>query len=221
MELLNMKALGATHSASVCKVLRNTYFLLSLTLIFSTVIAMFSYSLPAPNLFVTLIGILGLPMLVRALSNSAWGLAAVFLFSGFFGYIIGPIVHMYTMTFTNGVELVATSLGATAMIFLGLSTYVLTTGRNFSYLGGMIFAVATIAFLAGLCAIFFQLPTLHLVVSAAFALIASASILFHTSMIIHGGERNYIMATINLYIALFNLFLSLLRILSSFAGERR
>jgi len=203
-------------------VLRNTYFLLSLTLLFSAGTATFAMMTNAApmNLFVLLAGMFGLSMLTNALRNSAWGLFAIFAFTGFMGYSLGPILNHYLAAFTNGAELIMTALGATGVIFLGLSSYVLTSRKNFNYMGGFLFAAIMIAFMAGLGAIIFQIPMLHLVISGAFALISSGLILFHTSAIIHGGERNYIMATISLYIALFNLFISLLRILSVFAGNR-
>jgi modulator of FtsH protease len=203
-------------------VLRNTYFLLSLTLIFSAGTATFAMVTNAApmNIIMLLVGMFGLSMLTHALRNSPWGLVAIFAFTGFMGYTLGPILNFYLASFSNGAELIMTSLGATGVIFLGLSGYVLTSRKDFSYLGGFLFAAILVAFMAGLGAILFQAPLLHLIISCAFALIASGLILFHTSQIIHGGERNYIVATIGLYVALFNLFLSLLRILSVFAGHR-
>lgn len=203
-------------------VLRNTYFLLSLTLLFSAATATFAMITNAApvGLVMLLVGMIGLSMLTTALRNSAWGIAAIFAFTGFMGYTLGPILNMYLAAFSNGAELIMTSLGATGVIFLALSGYVLTSRKDFNYMGGFLFAAILVAFMAGLGAIIFQMPMLNLIVSCAFALISSGLILFHTSQIIHGGERNYIMATISLYVALFNLFVSLLRILSVFAGHR-
>lgn len=207
----------STHS-----VLRNTYFLLSLTLLFSAGVAAYAMAIDAksPGILVFLVGVFGLSFLVSALRNSAWGIAAAFAFTGFLGYMLGPMLNMYLGAFTNGSQLIMTSLGATGFIFLSLSAYVLTTRKDFSYLGGFLFAAITVAFLAGIAGALFHIPMLQIVISGAFALLASGMILFQTSQIIHGGETNYIMATISLYVALFNLFTSLLQLLSAFSGNR-
>lgn len=205
---------------AVNRVLRNTYFLLSLTLLFSAGTAIFATITQAPPIgFIgLLVGMFGLYFLTVWLRNSAWGILAIFAYTGFLGYTLGPILNFYIHHFDNGSQIIGTSLGATGFIFLGLSAYVLTTRKDFSYLGGFITAAILVAFMAGLGALVFNLPMLQLMVSGAFALISSAFILYTTSQIIHNGERNYIMATISLYIAIFNLFVSLLRILSFFGG---
>lgn len=204
------------------KVLRNTYFLLSLTLMFSAAIAyiaMITHA-PYPGLLLFIVGVFGLSMLTTALRNSPWGIVSIFAFTGFLGYSIGPIINMYLAAYVNGGQIVMTALGSTGIIFLALSGYVLTTRKDFSYLGGFIFAGIMVAFIAGIASAIFSIPMLSLIVSAAFALLSSGLILFQTSQIINGGEQNYIMATINLFMALFNLFISLLNILSAFAGNR-
>jgi len=203
-------------------VLRNTYFFLSLTLLFSAAVAAFTMSRNStgPGFIVFLIGMFGLSYLVSALRNSAWGIVAAFAFTGFMGYALGPILNSFLHSYVNGGQIVMTALGATGVIFLGLSAYVLTTRKDFSYLGGFIFAAVMVAFVAGIGGVLFNIPMLQLIVSGAFALLSSALILFHTSQIIHGGERNYIMATISIYVALFNLFVSLLNILGAFSGNR-
>ncbi len=205
---------------AVNRVLRNTYFLLSLTLLFSAGTAAYAtLSNAAPIGFVgLLVGMFGLYFLTVWLRNSAWGILAIFAYTGFLGYTLGPILNFYIHNFSNGAQIIGTSLGATGLIFLGLSGYVLTTRKDFSYLGGFITVAIITAFLVGLGAMLFNLPVLQLVISGAFAIISSAFILYTTSQIIHNGERNYIMATISLYIAIFNLFVSLLRILSFFSG---
>lgn len=210
------------NSIEVNRVLRNTYFLLSLTLLFSAGAAWFAMSINAQplNLFVLIVGMLGLSFLTMATRNSGWGILSIFLFTGFMGYSIGPILNLYIKGFTNGAEIVTTALGATGVIFIGLSAYTLVSRKNFSYLGGFISIGILIAFIAGVGAAIFQLPMLQLLVSGAFALFSAGYILFTTSAIIHGGERNYIMATITLYVAIFNLFVSLLNILSFFGGNR-
>lgn len=203
-------------------VLRNTYFLLSLTLLFSTAmaaVAMMTNAAPM-NPIILIAGMFGLLFLTQALSNSAWGLLATFAFTGFMGYSLGPVLNMYLEMFTNGSQLIMTSLGGTAFIFLALSGYVLTTRKDFSYMGGFLFVAAMVAFLGGIASLFFNMPLLNLIVSGAFALIASGMILFETSQIIQGGETNYIRATVSLYVAIFNLFISLLRLLGALAGNR-
>jgi modulator of FtsH protease len=210
-----------TESAlAVNRVLRNTYFLLSLTLLFSAATATFAtISNAAPiGIIGLLVGMFGLYFLTVWLRNSAWGILAIFAYTGFLGYTLGPILNFYIHNFTNGGQIITTALGATGLIFLGLSAYVLTSRKDFSYLGGFITVAVLTAFLMGLAALVFHMPALELIASGAFAVISSAFILYTTSQIIHDGERNYIMATISLYIAIFNLFVSLLRILSFFSG---
>lgn len=202
-------------------VLRNTYFLLSLTLLFSAATAAFAVATHAqPGFILMLVGMFGLLFLVSALRNSAWGILATFAFTGFMGYTLGPVLNSVMTNFANGGQIVVTALGATGAIFLVLSGYVLTTRKDFSYMGGFLFAAITVAFLAGIGSMLFNIPMLQLVVSGAFALLSSGLILFHTSQIVNGGERNYIMATISIYIALYNLFVSLLQLLSVFGGNR-
>lgn len=210
-------------SVSINQVLRNTYLLLSLTLLFSagTAYAAIITSAPPVGLILLLVGMFGLYFLTVGLRNSKWGVLAIFLYTGFMGYTLGPILNMYIKGFTNGSEMIMTALGATGIIFLALSSYVLVSRKDFSYLGGFISVAVLIAFMAGIASIFFHMPMLNLLISGAFALISSAFILYTTSQIINGGERNFIMATISLYIAIFNLFVSLLRILSFFAGGSR
>ena len=202
-------------------VLRSTYFLLSLTLLFSAATAAFSISLHArPGFLLTLAGMFGLSFLTQQLRNSAWGLVAIFAFTGFMGFVLGPILDMVLRTYSNGGQIIMTSLGATGLIFLTLSGYVLTTRKNFNYLGGLLFIAFWVVVLIGIGNIFLKMPILNLLFSGAIALISAAYIMFQTSEIIHGGEDNYIMATISLYMSIFNLFISLTRILSAFAGNR-
>src|SRR3990170_4007456 len=205
------------------QVLRKTYFLLSLTLIFSAFIAFVTMIgfLPYPGPGLTLIGMFGLMFLAQGLRNSRWGLFAVFAFTGFMGYALAPLLNYYLASYTNGGLLVSTALGGTGVIFLTLSLYALITRKDFSYMAGFLFVAISAAFLASIASIFLSIPILPVLVSAAFVLISSGLILFQTSRIIHGGERNYIMATISLYVSFFNLFVSLLNILGFFAGSRR
>ena len=209
------------------KVIRNTYILLSMTLLFSAAVAGISMvlNLPHPGLIITLVGYFGLLFLTSKLRNSAWGLVSVFALTGFMGLTLGPIISAYLTVFSNGDQLVMMSLGGTGVIFLGLSGYALTTRKDFSFIGGFLMIGILVAFLAGLAAVVMPMfgisvPGLALAVSAMFILLMGGMILYETSQLVHGGETNYIMATVSLYIAIYNLFLSLLHILSAFAGER-
>lgn len=203
------------------KMLRNTYMLLSMTLLFSAAMAGVSMflNLPHPGMIITMVGYFGLLFLTSKFSNSALGLLFVFALTGFMGLTLGPILSMYLTHFSNGHELIMTALGGTGVIFLGLSGYALTTRKDFSFLGGFLMVGILVAFLAGIGAIFFAIPALSLAVSAMFILLMSAMILYQTSAMIHGGETNYIMATVSLYVSIYNLFLSLLQILAAFSGD--
>ncbi|MDO9425028.1 MAG: Bax inhibitor-1/YccA family protein [Methylobacter sp.] len=203
------------------KVLRNTYLLLSMTLIFSamTAGAAMSLNLPHFGIVITLVGYFGLLFLTTKFSNSSLGLVFVFALTGFMGLTLGPILTMYITAFSNGHELIMTALGGTGVIFLGLSGYALTTRKDFSFMGGFLMVGVLVAFLAGLGAMFFAIPALSLAVSAMFILLMSGMILYQTSEIIHGGETNYILATVSLYVTIYNLFLSLLQLLGVFSGE--
>jgi len=205
---------GARSELSTNRVLRNTYALLSATLFFSAAIAAASAALkmPHPGIVLTLLGFFGLLYATTKLRNSAWGLAAVFGLTGFMGYTMGPIVSHY-LAMPNGHQVVMMAMAGTATIFVGLSAYALTTRKDFSYMGGFLLAGIIVAFLAGLGAIFFQVPALSLTVSAAFVLLMAGLILFETSRIVHGGETNYIMATVGLYVSIYNLFSSLLALI--------
>lgn len=196
------------------KVIRNTYTLLSMTLLFAAATAGVSIALklPHPGLILTLVGYFGLLFATTKLRNSGWGLVSVFGLTGFMGYTLGPIVSHY-LGLPNGGQTVMMAMASTAAIFLGLSAYALTTRKDFSFMSGFLMVGVLVAFLAGLAAIFFQIPALSLTVSAAFVLLMSGLILFETSNIIHGGETNYIMATVSLFVSLFNLFTSLLHLL--------
>ncbi len=203
------------------KVLRNTYLLLSMTLMFSamTAGAAMVFNLPHFSPIITLVGYFGLLFLTTKFSNSGLGLVFVFALTGFMGLTLGPILTMYIKAFSNGHELIMTALGGTGVIFLGLSGYALTTRKDFSFMGGFLMVGVLVAFLAGLASMFFTMPALSLAVSAMFILLMSGMILFQTSEIIHGGETNYILATVSLYVSIYNLFLSLLQLLGVFSGE--
>ena len=209
-----------TTPLSANRVLRNTYWLLSLTLLFSAgaAAATAALRLPHPGIVITLVGYFGLLFLTNRLRDSAWGLVSVFGLTGFMGYTLGPIVSHY-LAMPNGHQVVMLAMGSTAAIFLGLSAYATASRRDFSFMGGFLMTGIIVAFLAGLAAIFFAVPALSLTVSAVFVLLMAGLILYQTSEIIHGGETNYIMATVTLYVSIFNLFTSLLHLLGFTSGN--
>jgi modulator of FtsH protease len=211
-------ARAPASTLGVNRVIRNTYMLLSLTLLFSAATAGISmvYGLPHPGLILTLVGFYGLLFLTYRLRNSAWGLLSTFALTGFMGLTLGPIVGAY-LNLPNGDQVVMTALGGTAAIFLGLSAYALTTRKDFSFLGGFLAVGILVAFLGALAAVIFSMPAVSLAMSAMFILLMSGYILYQTSQLVHGGETNYILATISLYVTLYNLFVSLLQLLGAFS----
>jgi modulator of FtsH protease len=203
-------------------VLRNTYLLLSLTLLFSAGVAAFAMATnaPYPGMIISLIGIYGLMFLTYKLQNSSAGLLAVFALTGFMGYTLGPMLNMVTSSYANGQEIIFMALGGTGVIFLGLSAYALTTRKDFSFMSGFL-VVGTLVAIVGMIALyFFQIPAMYLAFSALIVLLSSGWILWQTSAIIHGGETNYIIATVGLYVQIYNLFISLVQLISAFSGNR-
>ena len=203
------------------KVLRDTYRLLSATLLFSAVVAGTSamLKLPAPGLLLTLGGYFGLLFLTFRLRNSVWGLASVFSLTGFMVYTLGPIIGHY-LGMANGAQLVTTTMGVTAVTFLGLSWYARSPAAvNTANWGSFLMIGILTAFGLGLAAIFFQMPALSLAVSGVFVLLMSGLIMFETQNIVRGGETNYIMATVSLFVSIYNLFASLLHIFGFLGGE--
>jgi modulator of FtsH protease len=209
-----------TATLATNKVIRNTYTLLSMTLLFSALTAGVSMALnlPHPGLLLTLGGYFGLLFATTKFRNSSLGLAFVFALTGFMGYTLGPILNAY-LAMPNGGQIVMTAMGGTGAIFLGLSGYALTTRKDFSFMGGFLMVGILVAFMAGLGAVFFEMPGLSLAVSSMFVLLMAGLILYETSNIIHGGETNYIMATVTLFVAIFNLFTSLLHLLGFMNGD--
>ncbi|GGC96511.1 Bax inhibitor-1/YccA family protein [Undibacterium terreum] len=196
------------------KVLRNTYALLSLTLLFSalTAAASVALALPGPGILLTLVGYFGLLFLTTKFRNSGLGIAFVFALTGFMGFTLGPIISRY-LGMPGGSAIVMGAMGMTGAIFLGLSAYALISKRDFSFLGSFLAIGILVTFVASLGAIFFQIPALSLTISAVMVLLMSGMILYETGDIIRGGQTNYIMATVSLYITIFNLFISLLQLL--------
>ncbi|MEN9903550.1 MAG: Modulator of FtsH protease YccA [Pseudomonadota bacterium] len=207
-------AAWGAERAQVARVLRNTYGLLALTLLFSAAMAAASVAgqWPAPGVLITLGVYFGLLFAVHKLQHSAWALAVVFALTGFMGYTLGPLLT-HTLALPGGASTIATALGATGFTFMALSAYVLVSRRDFSFMGGFLFAGMVVALALGLAAYWLQMPGLALAVSGLVALLSVGLILFETSRIVNGGETNYVLATVSLYVSVFNLFTSLLSLL--------
>ena len=208
------------HAVSVKRVLRNTYALLSMTLLFSAGVAGLSVAQgwPAPGLLLSLGGMFGLLFAIHKLKNSGWGLVATFGMTGFMGYTLGPVLS-HTLALPGGAQTIVMALGVTGITTLALSAYVLTTRRDFSAMGGFLFVGMIVALLLGLAAAFMNIPALGLAVSGMVALLSVGLILFETSRIVNGGETNYVLATIGLYVSIFNLFTSLLALFGMGGGD--
>lgn len=211
---------GRASALTTNKVLRNTYLLLGATLLFSAAMAGVSMALNLPYFgLLTLLVYFGLLFAVHKTKESVWGIVWTFALTGFLGLTLGPILEAYIRFLPNGSQLVMTSLGVTAAAFLGLSAYAVKSEKDFSFLGGFLAIGAIGAFVLGLIAFFFHLSTLSLVVSGMFLIVSGGYILWQTSEIIRGGETNYILATVTLYVAIYNMFLSLLHILGVASGD--
>ena len=219
-QTLDRIARGNTSAIAVNKVLRNTYVLLSMTLLFSALTAGVSMALnlPHPGLLLTLVGYFGLLFATTRFRNSGWGLVFVFALTGFMGYTLGPILSAY-LALANGGQLVMTAMGATGVTFLGLSGYALVSRRDFSFMGSFLMVGILVGFLAGLGAVLFEMPALSLAVSAAGVLLMCGFILFETQQIVNGGETNYLLAAVALYVSIFNLFTSLLSLFGIGGGD--
>ena len=219
-DMMNSATRTQAGVLSTNRVIRNTYLLLSMTLLFSAMTAGVSLALnlPHPGLLLTLVGYFGLLFATAHFRNSSLGLVFVFALTGFMGYTLGPNLSMY-LGLAKGGQSVTTAMAGTAVIFLGLSGYALTSRKDFSFMGGFLMVGILVGFLAGLGAVFFEMPGLSLAVSAMFVLLMAGLILYETSNIIHGGETNYIMATVTLFVAIFNLFTSLLHLLGFMNGQ--
>ena len=204
------------------RVLKNTYLLLSLTLLFSAITAGFAIatSIPAINPILTLVVYFGLLFGIQATKDSSMGLVLTFVLTGFLGLTIAPILNFYLTTFNNGAELIMMSLGATGAIFLGLSVIAMNPNRDFTKLGSFLAVGSIVCLVAIIVNLFLQMPAIHLALSLMIAFISGGMILWQTNQIIQGGEKNYITATVTLYISILNLFLTILQFLTMFAGRR-
>lgn len=201
-------------AADVRRVLGNTYALLAMTLLCSAGAAAASaaWTLPVPGMLLTIAGYLGLLFVIHLLRNSALALPAVFALTGFMGYTLGPLLSQH-LAMAGGAQVVAVAFGATSATFLALSAFALLTRRDFGFLGGFLFAGMIVALIAALAAAFLELTILAIVVSAGVAFLSAGLILYETSRIVNGGETNYVVATVGLYVSIFNLFVSLLHLL--------
>ena len=216
-DVISARAAGAV---SINKVLRNTYMLLGMTLAFSALMAGMSMAMGAPYLgpIVTLAGFFGLIFAVHKTADSSLGLLFVFLLTGFMGFTIGPIINAY-LSLANGPSLVTSALGTTAAAFVGLSAFAVFTRKDFSFLSGFLVVGFFVLMGAVVLSLFFDLSAFSVAISCAFVLFASAAILWQTSAIIHGGETNYIIATVTLFASFYNLFVSLLHIFGVMGDE--
>ncbi|WP_017223696.1 Bax inhibitor-1/YccA family protein [Moritella dasanensis] len=201
------------------KVLRNTYMLLAMTLAFSAIIAaaVVSLNLPAPGLIITLVGVYGLMYLTEKNRNNSMGILFVFLFTGFLGYTVGPLISRYIGAGMG--DIVVLAFAGTAFTFFGLSAYVLTTKKDMSFLSGMMTAGFVVLIVAMVGNIFLQIPALSLAISSMFIMFSSGAILMQTSSIIKGGETSYISATVTIFVSLYNIFVSLLQILGIMSSD--
>jgi len=205
---------------AVNKVLRNTYTLLAMTLAFSAIVATIStmMNLPYPGFIITLVAYFGLLFGVHKTKDSGMGIVLTFALTGFLGYTLGPIINM-ALSMPGGGEMVATALGGTALTFFATSAYVLTTKKDMSKLGGLVTAGIIMVIVAMVANLFFQMPALQLAISAIMIPLMAMLIMWQTSDIIKGGERNYIMATVTLYVSIYNLFVNMLMLLMAFGGD--
>ncbi len=218
--LYNMNPVGVESVISTNKVLKNTYMLLGMTLLFSAVTAGISMAMGLGHgvgLVLSLVGF-GLLFVVHKTADTSKGLPAVFAFTGVMGAAIGPMLNYY-LAMPGGPALVMQALGGTALIFFGLSAYALTTRKDFSYMGGFLMVGLLVAVVAMIANIFLAIPALSLTISAAVVMIMSGLILCDTSRIINGGETNYIRATVSLYLNIYNLFIHLLHLLTALGGD--
>ncbi|NQZ83838.1 MAG: Bax inhibitor-1/YccA family protein [Colwellia sp.] len=215
-------SLNASRSSAIeiNKVLKNTYMLLSMTLVFSAVTAGVSMAMGLSHMaaIVMMLVSFGLLFVVNKNADKASGIFWIFAFTGLMGASLGPMLNHYA-AMPNGASLIMQALGGTALIFFALSGYALTSKKDFSFMGGFLMVGLIVVVVASIGNIFFQIPALSLAVSAAIIMIMSGLILYDTSRIINGGETNYIRATVSLYLNVYNIFVHLLHLLGVFGGD--
>lgn len=209
------------------RVLRNTYMMLALTMIPTVIGAFFgmstnfSFMAQHPVVFSLMMfgAMIGLMFGVTATRNSGWGVALLLAFTFVAGFFLGPILQV-ALHLKNGAQLVGMAAGGTGIIFFSLATLATVTKRDFSFMGKFLFIGLILLVVASLANMFFQIPAMSLTISAIAVMIFSAYILFDVSRIVHGGETNYVMATLGLFLNIYNLFINLLSLLMAFSGER-
>jgi len=211
-ELYNSDSQASAESFEVSKVLRNTYALLGLTLAFSALTAGVAMAFNVPHFgLLSLIPTIGLLFAVQKFKNSGMGLILVFALTGWLGVTLAPLLNAFLAAGAGDTIMLA--LGGTAAIFFAMSGYILITKKNMSYMGGFLMVGMLVAFIAMIANAFMQIPALHLVICGIFLVLSSLMIMYQTSAIIHGGERNYISATVSLYVSLYNIFVVLLQLI--------
>ena len=218
---MQTRTLEQAGALSTNKVLKNTYTLLAMTLLFSALTAGVSVVMSVPPIMSMVSSIAAIALMWFVLprtEDSAAGIGVVFAITGLLGFGLGPMLSMY-LALPNGPQLIATAMGGTGMIFLALSAYVTITRKDFSFLGGFLMVGLLVAFGAMILNLFLQIPAMHLALSAAIIVIMSGFILFDTSRIVNGGETNYVRATIGLYLNIYNIFVSLLQILGIMGSD--
>ena len=212
----------ATRSAvwATNKLIRNTYLLLTMTLVTAAVTAGIAMAnrVGFVNPFLMLAIFIGMPFLIHRIRNSAWALPVTFLFTGFMGYVLGPILNMY-LGMANGAQVVMAAFATTAVVFFGLSGYALTTRRDFSFMGGFLLTGLLVLLGAIILNLFMSIPALSLTISSAAVILMSGMILYDTSRMVHGGETNYIVMTVSMFANIYVLFVHLLNLFSFFGGN--
>lgn len=203
-------------------VLKNTYMLLGMTLVFSALMAYIAYAMNvaviSPWLFIG--GAIALQLLIHFTSESAWGIFSTFLFTGFLGFTMGPFLNLIINTMGNGTQLIMIAAGGTGLVFFALSGYILTTKKDMSFMASALVTGSIVAMVAMIVSVLFNIPALHLALCVMFIILSSGMILFQTSAIVNGGETNYVLATVSLYLSIYNLFMTLLQLLVTFYGDR-
>lgn len=205
-------ATGATLDDSAVKVLRNTYALLAMTVAFSAITAGVSMAINLPFMGLwMLLPYFGFLFAIHKTQDSSWGIVWTFALTGFMGLTIGPILNAYLAM--QGMEPILLALGGTAVIFTGMSAYTLITKKDFSFMSGFLMIGLLVAFIAGIANAFLNITALGLTVSCMFLVLSSLMVGWQTSAIVHGGERNYIIATVTLFVSLYNIFMTLLHLI--------
>ena len=207
------KSITIEQNQAAMGVLKNTYLLLSATLAFSGLIAFLTMNISRPNIMIFLLGAYGLMFVTHKLANSAWGILSIFAFTGFMGYSIGPIIGSYVGAGAG--EIVSYAMFLTAAVFLSLSSFALISKKDFSFLSGFLLAGFVVLLGSVLVTLLFSISGHGVAISAGFVLFSSGAILYETGQIVHGGQRNYILATISLYVSIYNLLLSLMSLLGA------